>query len=83
VTTIQIFRNAKISKVDRAEGLITVTGTDTINGAVKTRAFRTFKPHILDRAEELEKRKIAELVVEVDSSTKDIGLVERGGATRS
>ena len=73
MTTIEIFREAKIRKVDRINRKVTASGTDSVTGILSTRTFEYVDGPTLDKAERFLTEKTP-IVIDVDSSTKNINL---------
>jgi|SRR5579875_675884 len=73
MTTIEIFKSAKIINVDRIGKTITASGVDSITGTLRRRTFEYVNDATLDRAEKFLVDKTP-LRIDVDSSTKNISL---------
>ncbi|MHB8567162.1 MAG: hypothetical protein ACYC7D_11590 [Nitrososphaerales archaeon] len=73
MTTIEIFKFAKISNIDRINRTLTAKGIDSITGTLRRRTFEYVTELTLERAEKFLVDKTI-LAIEVDSSTKNIHL---------
>ena len=73
MTTIEIFKSAKIVSIDRIRKTITATGIDSVTRTHRKRTFEFVTDSVLDKAERFLVDKTP-LAIEVDSSTKNIGL---------
>ena len=68
---LEVLRDARIVNVDKLDGTLTVTGTDTITGNVITKAFEFVSKDTLQNAENYAREQIT-LVIGVNPSTKNI-----------
>ena len=68
---LEVLRDARIVNVDKLDGTLTVTGTDTITGNVITKAFEFVPKDTLQNAENYAREQIT-LVIGVNPSTKNI-----------
>jgi hypothetical protein len=73
MTTIEIFKSAKIVSIDRIHKTVTATGIDSVTRSYRRRTFEFVTDSVLDKAERFLVDKTP-LVIDVDSSTKNIGL---------
>ncbi|MHB1908299.1 MAG: hypothetical protein ACYCQJ_05430 [Nitrososphaerales archaeon] len=70
---LEVLRDARIVNVDKRDGTLTATGTDTITGNVITKAFGFVSEDILQNAENYAREQVI-LVIGVNPSTKNIEL---------
>lgn len=73
MTTIEIFKQAKICSIDKLGRSMTVTGIDTITGSKRRRTFLYVSDKTLDKAQTYFD-KDQPFTIEVDSGTKMIDL---------
>ena len=82
MTTIAIFKQARIDSVNKNRKSMTATGIDTVTGRLQRRTFNFISDRVLEKAQShLEKRECA-LIIEVDSGTKSIDLREDESANK-
>jgi hypothetical protein len=74
MTTIEIFKRAKIDAINKPLKAITATGVDTITGRVERRTFHYISERVLDEAERYVGKRDSSLTIQVDSGTKSIDL---------
>ncbi|HZW57407.1 MAG TPA: hypothetical protein VFF30_14050 [Nitrososphaerales archaeon] len=73
MTTIEIFKSARIVSIDRGNRTFTASGIDTITGNLRTRTFDYITDATLDNAERCLSEK-ATVTIDIDSSTKNINV---------
>jgi hypothetical protein len=74
LTTIVIFKQAKIESINKNRKSMTASGIDTVTGRLQKRTFNFISDKVLEKAEfHLEKRE-SSLIIEVDSGTRNIDL---------
>ena len=76
MTTIEIFKKARIDSVSKSNRSMTATGIDTITGRIHKRTFHYIPDRVLDKAEQYVGRIDSSLIIHVDSGTKSIDLHE-------
>jgi hypothetical protein len=78
LTTIAIIKQARITRVDRQNRKITASGVDTITGSARNRVFEYVTEPMMEKAEQFLQERTP-LIIDIDSSTKNISLrVEQG-----